>query len=125
MRKAVNLLETASLIMIDNNVINIESIYKSSGLLHPDEIINFIKRALIGDKSAFESIDVMLFQEGLSGVDILKQMFSEVINLNIPDKIKVELFDYIGETDFRISEGSNEHIQLRWLVAKMFKLGAV
>lgn len=125
MRKAVNLLETASLIMIDNNRINIESVYKSSGLVHPDIIIDFIKRSLLGDKGAFENIDIMLFQDGLSGVDILKQMFSEVMNLNIPDKIKVELFDSIGECDFRISEGANERIQLKWLVSKMMKLGAV
>lgn len=125
MRKAVNLLETASLILIDNNRINIESVYRSSGLLHPEIIIDFIKRSLLGDKGAFENIDIMLFQDGLSGVDILKQMFDEVMNLNIPDKMKVELFDSIGECDFRISEGSNERIQLKWLVARMFKLGAV
>ncbi|MBZ5529638.1 MAG: replication factor C small subunit [Acidobacteriia bacterium] len=125
MRKAINVLETASLMMLDNNVVNLESVYKSSGLLHPDLITDFIKRGLMGDKSAFESIDVMLYQEGLSGVDILKQMFNEVMNLNIPDKMKVELFDSIGECDFRISEGSNERIQLKWMVAKMMKLGAV
>ncbi len=124
MRKAINVLETASLITKDN-VITLDSVYKSSGLVHPDIIIDFIKRGLLGDKSAFESIDVMLFQDGLSGVDILKQMFNEVMNLNIPDKMKVELFDTIGETDFRISEGSNERIQLKWLVARMFRLGQV
>lgn len=125
MRKAVNMLETASLMMIDNNVINLESVYKSSGLLHPDIIIDFIKRGLLGDKGAFENIDIMLFQDGLSGVDILKQMFGEIMNLNISDKMKVELFDSIGECDFRISEGANERIQLKWLVARMFRLGAV
>lgn len=124
MRKAINVLETASLITKDN-VITLDSIYKSSGMIHPEIIIDFIKRGLMGDKSAFESIDVMLFQDGLSGVDILKQMFQEVMNLNIPDKMKVELFDNIGECDFRISEGSNERIQLKWLVAHMFKLGMV
>lgn len=124
LRKAINILEIASLVVKDN-IITLDSIYKSSGVVHPDIIIDFIKRGLLQDKSAFDIIDTMLFELGLSYEDILKAMFRETLTLNIEDRMKVDLIDYIGECDFRISEGANERLQLRWLVAKMMKLGAV
>ncbi len=41
----------------------------------------------------------------------------------IPDRKKVELIDKIGETDFRITEGANERIQLDALLARFVLSG--
>lgn len=120
MRKAVNSLETASLM---GNIITVDSVYKSTGLAHPEVIIEFIKSALVGEKIAFDMLDIIMYEIGLAGIDVLKQMFKEAMNMNIGDKIRVDLIDSIGECDFRIAEGANEGIQMKWLIAKMMKIG--
>jgi replication factor C small subunit len=120
MRKAVNTLETAYLM---GNNITIDSIYKSTGILHPEVIIDFIKTSLMGERAAFDLLDIMLYEKGLAGIDILKGMFKEVMNMNIKDRQMVDIIDVIGDVDFRISEGANEAIQMKWLIARIMKLG--
>ncbi len=120
MRKAVNSLETAYLM---GNIITVDSVYKSTGLAHPEVIIEFIKSALKGEKIAFDMLDMIMYELGLAGIDILKQMFKEAMNMNIGDKNRVDLVDIIGECDFRIAEGANEGIQMKWLISKMMKIG--
>ena len=60
--------------------------------------------------------DTML-QHGLSGLDIIKQIQKEIWNLEIPDKLKVQLVDKCGEIEFRMVEGSDEFIQLESFLA--------
>jgi replication factor C small subunit len=120
MRKAVNVLETAYLM---GNNITLDSIYKSTGAAHPEEVIDFIRSALMGERSAFDLLDIMLYEKGLSGIDILKSMFKEVMNMNIRDKQLVDIIDIIGDCDFRLSEGADEAIQMKWLIARIMKVG--
>jgi replication factor C small subunit len=120
MRKAVNVLETAYLM---GNNITIDSIYKSTGTTHPEVIIDFIKAALMGERGAFDWLDTMMYEKGLNGSDILKGMFREVMNMNIKDKQIVDIIDCIGDCDFRISEGADEAIQMKWLIARIMNVG--
>ncbi len=46
-------------------------------------------------------------------------MHRRVINMDISARQKVELMDRIGETDYRITEGANERIQLDALIASL------
>jgi len=119
-RKAVNVLETAYLM---GNNITLESIYKSTGTAHPEVIIDFIKSCLMGERSAFDFLDVLMYEKGLAALDILKGMFKEVMGMNIKDKQIVNIIDCIGEADFRISEGANEAIQMKWLIARIMNIG--
>ena len=67
----------------------------------------------------------MLYEEGLSGEDIVGQIYrviSEmdnrmVLDLGLSERRIVELIDIIGETDFRLTEGASEKIQLEALLA--------
>lgn len=121
MRRAINCLETASLMDKD---ITIDGIYKSSGLIHPQEIIDLINLSLKGNFiGSVNRLDTLLIEQGLSGLDIIKQMFRETMNLPVPDKMKIELIDKIGEVDFRISEGANEMIQMKYLITQIIKIG--
>lgn len=120
MRKAVNSLETAYLM---GNNITLDSIYRSTGTAHPEVIIYFIKSSLMGERGAFDILDMMLYEKGLNGIDILKGMFKEVMNMNIKDKQMVDIIDCIGDTDFRISEGADEAIQMKWLIARIMNIG--
>jgi len=67
----------------------------------------------------------LLYKEGLSGEDIVGQIYriiSEmdnrmVLDLGLSERRIVELIDIIGETDFRLTEGASEKIQLEALLA--------
>lgn len=65
----------------------------------------------------------MLNDEGLAGTDITGQIYRQIFDINIPDKLKIDLIDYIGEIDFRISEGANERLQLSTLMSKFMLYG--
>jgi replication factor C small subunit len=58
-------------------------------------------------------------------VDILRQMHREIFSseLKIPEALRVEIADYLGEIQFRLVEGADEEIQLSTLLAKLVLLG--
>ena len=60
-----------------------------------------------------------MIEYGMSGEDVLLQMYKEVINMDIDDRIKVKIVDKIGEYNFRLVEGANERIQLEALLAQL------
>ena len=56
---------------------------------------------------------------GLSGLDIIKQIQKEIWNLDIDDRAKVNLIDKCGEIEFRMTEGSDEFLQLEALLSQV------
>ena len=124
-RKAIGILDTARL-TTENNTITVKDIYEISSYIEPKIIIDIIKKAL--SKEFFASLTIIenLTMDGISAEDILKQLMTRALELNVPDKrINVELVDIIGETDWRISEGASELIMFKWMIAKMVKLGSL
>ena len=124
-RKAIQLLDTARL-TTENNTITVKDIYEISSYIEPKLVIDIIKKAL--SKEFFASLTIIenLTMDGISAEDILKQLMTRSLELNLPDKrINVELVDIIGETDWRISEGANELIMFKWMISKMVKLGSL
>ena len=63
-----------------------------------------------------------MIKQGLSGIDIIKQIQKEAWNTNISDTSKLEMIKACGEAEFRMIEGSNEYIQLEALLAKFILL---
>ena len=67
----------------------------------------------------------MLYEEGLSGEDIVGQIYRAIyemenrmiLELGLSERHIVELIDIIGEIDFRLTEGASEKIQLEALLA--------
>lgn len=117
MRKAINVLQTGAAVSKD---IDETVIYKVASKARPDEIKKMTELALNGKfVEAREQLYKLMIDWGMSGEDILIQIFREVPNLEISEKEKVHLVEAIGECDFRIVEGSNERIQLSALLAKM------
>ena len=68
-------------------------------------------------------LDQLMITYGLSGEDVIKQIYREVIGLDVPDSIKVHLVDRVGEYSFRLSEGADERIQLEALLAQLVLAG--
>ena len=115
MRKAINSLQAAALI---NSTIHKDIIYRITTTAHPEEITNLIQTALSGNfTAARKKLNVLVLEQGLSGEDIVGQIYRAMFELDLPDKLMVELIDVIGEIDFRLTEGANEKIQLEALLA--------
>ena len=116
MRRAINALQSVAVL---NEEIKPEMIYEITATARPEEIEDLIKEALGGN--FFDALDKLeaLLDNGISGDEILAQMHRRVINMDISARQKVELMDRIGETDYRITEGANERIQLDALIASL------
>jgi replication factor C small subunit len=121
MRRAVNSLQVAATV---DTTIDGDALYKAASTVRPEEIKRLIEKALSGDfLPARESLDRLLIEYGLSGEDIVRQIHRAIYDLNIDDESKVRIIDRIGETDFRLVEGSNERIQIEALLAHIVLLG--
>ena len=117
MRKAINTLQGAS---IHSKKITSEIVYRIAGRARPKEIKEMMEHALKGEFTrAREKLNVLMIEQGLSGEDVMLQLYREIVNLEIPEKTKVKLVDRIGEYNFRLVEGANERIQVEALLAQM------
>lgn len=115
MRRAINAIQAAA--MLDKTV-NMDAIYKTTSTARPSEIIELIRCALDGDfGKARAKLDYLFIEQGLSGGDMLGQIYRTMFDMTIPDRLKIDMIERIGEIDFRIAEGANEHIQLESLMA--------
>lgn len=124
-RKAIGIIDS-SMVTLENKSITLKDIYEISSYIEPKLITDIIKKAL--SKEFFSSLTLIenLIMDGISADDILKQLMTRSMELNVPDKrIVVELVDIIGETDWRISEGANELIMFKQMIARMVKLGSL
>src|SRR3989454_854125 len=106
------------------STVDADVLYKVSSTIRPEEVKALIEKALEGEfLRAREVLDKLLIEYGLSGEDIVRQLHRTVFDLNIPDESKVRLLDRIGETDFRLTEGSSERIQIESLLAHFALIG--
>ncbi len=121
LRRAINALQSAAII---DKTIDADMIYKTSALAKPEEIDDLILLSLEGNFAKVHiKLNYLLNNEGLAGTDITGQIYRQIFNINIPDKLKISLIDFIGEIDFRISEGANERLQLSTLMSKFMLYG--
>ncbi len=126
-RKAIGSLDTAKLTLNSTNpIITVKDIYEIASYIDPRTVIDIIKKALSNEFYQSLTIIENLIIDGISAEDILKQLNVRVMELNISNKVViVELVDIIGETHWRISEGANELITFKWMIARMVKLGSL
>ncbi len=121
MRKALNSLQGASLTA---KKITADTIYKTSSRARPQEIGEMLKLATDGDfMEARNRLDKVMIDYGMSGEEIMLQIYREITKLDLPDKTKMQLVDRIGEYNFRMVEGANERIQLEALLAQIMLAG--
>jgi len=119
-RKTENILQSSAAI---TKVITEEIIYSIASTARPKEIKKVLALSVAKKfvEARKELLDVML-NYGLSGTDIIKQIQKEILDLDIEDRKKMELISYCGEIEFRLTEGSDEYIQLEALLAKVASL---
>jgi len=115
MRKAINLLQAASL--YSKNV-TADIIYEAASVAKPKELQEILNLAYSGKfvEAREKLIDIMI-KYGLAGEDLIKYISKEINNMNIPEKEKLEILYYAGEVEFRLMEGGNPIVQLGALLA--------
>ena len=122
LRKAINVLQVGASV---NKKINAELLYETSATAKPDDVKSLINTALTGNfMAARNKLYDLLIKYGLSGEDIIKQIHQNIFDLAIPDESKIKLIEKAGETEFRLIEGSNAHIQLEALLAQFVLEGS-
>ena len=109
-RKAINALQGAAAF---GEKIDAEAIFQITATARPEELRDVLDLALNGNfLEARSTLEKLLVEYGMSGEDVVNQLFREIISSNFDEKLKVVLIDKLGEVDFRLTEGSNERIQL-------------
>ena len=105
-----------------NNKVSEEVVYEVASLAKPEEIKKALELSIKGDfVGAKEMLFDAVYKYGLSGLDAIKQIQSEILGLELSAKSKMELIALVGEYEFRLVEGSDEFIQLESLLAQFFK----
>jgi replication factor C small subunit len=101
-----------------------ELVFSMASVAKPKEILRMLSTAAGGDFLASRKmlLDVML-NYGLSGIDVIKQIQKEILELEMDDRKKMQLMSACGETEFRLTEGSDEYLQLEALLAQVCLAG--
>lgn len=121
MRRALNVLQGCAL---HTKHISADLVHKIASRAKPKEVHEMMEHALRGNFiKARENLDQLIIHYGLSGEDIIFQMYREVQHLNIPDEKKIMLVDVLGEYNFRLVQGATERIQLEAMLAQLALIG--
>ncbi len=93
-------------------------VYEVSSYARPKEIKSIIATAIKGDfKGARDKLLDTMLKYGLSGVDVIKQVKNAVLESDLSVKDKMKIIERSAETEFRMSEGSDEFLQLEALLS--------
>lgn len=116
-RKLLNTLQAAS---SSTNKIDEKIINEVMDFVDPKEVVEMIDFAIRGD--FFKARDLMIklkVMKGLSALEILKEIYKQILEKDIDPKLKVKFVDRIATVEFRLVEGSDEELQLEALLAMM------
>ena len=121
LRRATNTLQAAASL---NKPIDAKTVYSITGRASPADVQKMIKTAMDGDfLEARKQLRDMIQKYGIAGSDIIRQIHTELFKVDIPEQWKIRLADVVGETDYRLVEGSDEEIQLSALLARLVEAG--
>lgn len=117
MRKAINIAQSAT---GGSKKLTPESILQVIGVLHPREIKEMINEALKGDfNSAKKRLAKLLYDDGLSANDILREMNTELMSVEMEERKRLQVINALGEANFRISMGADAEIQISTVLAAL------
>ncbi len=120
MRQATNILQAAHSF---GGTITNEMIYKISGEANPGDIRRLLAISLQGEfETAREKLREIIFDQGLSGLDLVSQMHREASNMDLNRNKLSRLLRLLADYEFRLVEGSNDLIQSESLVAEICSL---
>lgn len=114
-RKVENILQSCAAV---SQEISEKTVYSIASQALPNEINKILTLCVEGDmiQARKEMLNIM-YENGLSGLDIIKQVSSAIWDLKIENLKKLDMIKLCGEIEFRLVEGSDEFIQLQALLA--------
>ena len=119
-RRAENILQSCAAL---EPAITEDAVFSIASVAKPKEIRDALMLAINNRfKEARDKLLDTMLKYGLSGLDVIKQIQQEVWNLEIDGRQKANLVERCGEVEFRMTEGSDEFVQLEALLAQ-FTLG--
>jgi len=120
-RRLENILQSSSAV---TEHITEDIIHSMSSIAKPKEIREVLDLALKNEfiEARNKLLELML-NYGLAGIDIIKHIQKEILALNIDNKSKMILIEKCGETEFRMTEGSDEFVQLEALLSQFALIG--
>ncbi len=120
-RRLENILQSSAAI---TSHIAEDLIHSMASIAKPKEVRDVLELALNNKfvEARNKLLDLML-SYGLAGIDIIKQIQKEILELNIDNKSKMLLIEKCGEIEFRMTEGSDEFVQLEALLSQFAVVG--
>jgi len=120
-RRLENILQSCAAI---SSHITEDFVHSMASVAKPKEIREVLELAL--SNKFIESRNMLLslmLNYGLAGIDIIKQIQKEILELSIDNKSKMILIEKCGEIEFRMTEGSDEFVQLEALLSQFALAG--
>jgi len=115
-RKLINLLQASA--AIKKHVAD-SLIYEVASAARPEELKKVLELCLRGDfLKARDLLWKIMLENSLAGLDVVKQISSELWGLEAGDEEKLQLLKELGEAEFRMVEGADEFIQLESFLAR-------
>ncbi len=114
-RRLENVMQSSA--AISKNITE-QLIYDLASVAEPKEVKEVLELA-INNKfvdARNKLLDTML-NHSLSGLDIIKQIQKTILDLDVENGVKMNLVEKCGEIEFRMTEGSDEFVQLECLLA--------
>jgi replication factor C small subunit len=119
-RKLENILQSSAAV---SEHITEKVIYSVASQAFPEDIKKILETAIAGNfLEARKKIFELMLENGLSGIDIVKQIQEAIWSINIENIKKLEMIKLCGELEFRLVEGSDEFIQVEALLAGIASL---
>jgi replication factor C small subunit len=120
LRKASNILQAASAM----GKVTREVVYDVVSQAKPDDVARMVRFAVDGKFPEARKILLdMLFHQGLSGEDIIREIHRQLFSTEMPEPVRARLLEKTGEFEFRLNQGGSDDIQLEALLAQFGTAG--
>ncbi|MFX1385135.1 MAG: replication factor C small subunit [Promethearchaeota archaeon] len=119
-RRAINYLQSCGTI---SKKIDQDIVFRVAGEVPSEKVREILNTSLQGQlKLAIKLLEDLIKEYGLSGQNIIKNLYREIFDINVQESIKLELSKLLAEYEYRLSQGGTEEIQLQSLLAKIVLL---
>lgn len=117
LRKAINVLQATAAI---GKGITKELVWETIGGVDPNEIRSILKLARNQEfAKATGKLQDLLFVRGVSGADILREINTELNDIEMSEASRLKMIAIVAEVDFRLTEGASPDIQIATILANL------
>ncbi|MBU0952868.1 MAG: replication factor C small subunit [Nanoarchaeota archaeon] len=118
LRKATNLLQAAAAV----GSVDKSTVLDVAARAEPEDVKKMMELARDGKfTEARKRLHDLLIVQGFSGEDIVKEVHRSLLTITCPEEKRLDLLAVLGETEFRLTQGSSPDIQLEAFLAQMGK----